>query len=200
MGELFPREKKQKIKGRSHLPRGFVFPERISRDDDAFGCGQRAQARDQKLPGNDKNHGPRGDRLMRGEADERGSGQNFVGQRIHELAEISHEVLPPGDLAIEPVRESGHHEQRKGSGKAVGKVHRKADNKNCGESEPRERQAVREIHANAASGKNPVTNLQRLRLVGRRGRARRRCIFPRSGGAKPIPRGLIHARLSQANQ
>ena len=74
---------------------------------------------------------------MRRQANERRCCEDLVGQRIHELAEISNQILPPGDLAIEPVSESGDNEQSKRGCEAVGKSHREADDKRCGKSEPR---------------------------------------------------------------
>ena len=175
-----------------------MFSQRVGGQHDPFGGREGAKASNQKFPGNDERHGPNGNRLVRDKANESGGGENLVGQRIHELSEIRDELVTPGNLAIEPIGECGEQEQPECHAEAVGKIHRETDDKKRREPQPRQRQAVWKIHAKVADGVRagikPITNPRQRLIAGRRARAPRRCIFPRSGGAKPIPRGSIRER------
>jgi hypothetical protein len=48
------------------------------------------------------------------EADQGGADQQFVRQRIHELTEIRHQVPASGDMAVQSVRQAGHHKDHQG--------------------------------------------------------------------------------------
>ena len=179
-----------------------MFSQRVSGQHDPFRGRERAKAGNEKFPGNDERHGPNGNRLVRDKANEGGGGENLVGQRIHELAEIGDELVTPGNLAIEPIGECGEQEQPECHAEAVGKIHRETDDKKRREPQPRQRQAVWKIHAKVADGVRagikPITNPRRRQTAGRHEHAPRRYIFPRSGGAKAIPRGSIRERPSRA--
>ena len=175
-----------------------MFSELVGGHHDSFRGCEGAQAGDQKFPGNDQGHGPNGNYLVSDKANEGGGGENLVGQRIHEFAEIGDELVTPGNLAIEPIGECGEQEQPECRAEAVGKIHRETENEKRREPEPRQRQAVWKIHAKVANGVQTgittIINPPRRLIAGRRGHAPRRCIFPRSGGVKPIPRASTRER------
>ena len=179
-----------------------MFSQRVSGQHDPFRGRERAKAGDQKFPGNNERYGPNGNRLVSNKANEGGGCENLVGQRIHEFAEIGDELVTPGNLAIEPIRDSRENKQPECRAEAVGKIHRETENEYRREPHPRQRQAVWKIHAKVADGVQAgittIINPQQRLIAGRRARAPRRCIFPRSGGAKPIPRVSIRERLLRA--
>lgn len=93
-----------------HLPGGLVFADFFGREDNIFGVGEETESRDEKFAGDDDNDDPRGDGTERDEEDEGCGGENFIGEGIHEFAEVGDEVLTTSDDTIKVVGESSEKE------------------------------------------------------------------------------------------
>ena len=91
-------------------------------DDPAVVHRHQPQAGHGELPGHDDDQRPVGEAAHGAEAGHGGEHQHLVRQRVHELAEVGHQIVLPGDVAVQKIGKAGHHEHRQGGVIVAGKV------------------------------------------------------------------------------
>ena len=103
------------------------------------------QAGDRELAGDDHHRHPGAHAAELDEAHERGRDQQLVRQRVHQLAERGHALLPAGDPPVQGVRERRECEHRGGdSVQSSAFLHERRD-EHGHEQNPQEGQDVRQI-------------------------------------------------------
>ena len=107
-----------------------------------MGGGQQTQTGDQKFTGDDQDHDPGGHELEFHERHEGGADEYFVGQWIHQAAEITFAIDPPCQFTIEDVSQAGDEEHDQGGGLGVGQGHRQQADQNRGQHQPTKREHI----------------------------------------------------------
>jgi len=110
VGRIQCEEEKAK-NGGEHLGDGFVFADFFGGEDNAFLAGHETDPRDEELACHDEGDEPDGKETGPEQADEGHHDEELVREGVKEAAEIRLDLPFPGEVAIEPVGESGGHEE-----------------------------------------------------------------------------------------
>ena len=81
---------------------------------DTLVSSYKTESADNEFAADDNDHDPGGKLSQLYQTDQRGADQKLVRQRIHEFSEIRDEIVFPGDLSVQEIREAGDEEQHKG--------------------------------------------------------------------------------------
>ena len=117
----------------------------VGGDDLAFFDGDLAEAGDEELAADDEGGGPDG-AVFRGEVDEGGGNEDFVGEGVEEFAEGGDEVEFPGEVAVHEVTDGGDDEGDEGDEVAGGAAEGGRDDEDGGEDQAGEGDAVGKVH------------------------------------------------------
>ena len=92
------------------------------------------------------------------EADQGGADQQFVRQRIHELAEIRDHIVVPGHVAVDKVRDAGQDEHRQGGVEMALEVQVQQHQEHRDHHHPGHGQLIGCIHGVSSSYRTPTSS------------------------------------------
>ena len=100
-------EEEKAKNGGEHLGDGFVFADFFGGEDDAFLAGHETDPRDEELACHDEGNKPNGKKAGPEQADEGHHDEELVSEGIKEAAEIGLDPPFAGQMAVQPVGQSG---------------------------------------------------------------------------------------------
>jgi len=132
------------------LEGGFPFSQPVGGKNLPGLHGDLAQAGDEKLAPDDQRGDPERTIPLDGKKHEPGADEDFVGQRVEQLAERGHQAHPAGQIPVEPVAGRREHEHDQRQHVAARAVRRGGDHEHHGHDEPRKGNGIRQVHGRAS--------------------------------------------------
>jgi hypothetical protein len=132
---------------KGELEGGFPFPKIVGGEDLAGFDRDLPQAGDEKFPADDQRSRPHWAKTGGGKIHERGTDEDFVGQRIEQFPERCHQAQFPRQIAVEPIAGGGNGEGNQRDHMTNQPARGGRGDENDSEDQSRKGDRIRQIHS-----------------------------------------------------